>query len=101
MTQFRKEMENSYETETPLRYYDIFQCLHELFLKQASLLPGNPAVLDSNDALNYGELNELSNRIALAIVQKGVAPGSFVGLCASRSLHSVAGMVGILKAGCA
>ena len=101
MTQFRKEMENSCETETPLRYYDIFQCLHELFLKQASLLPGNPAVLDSNDALNYEELNELSNRIALAIVQQGIVPGSFVGLCASRSLHSVAGMVGILKAGCA
>lgn len=93
--------ENRYGIETPLRYYDSFLCLHTLFEKQACLCPEHPAVIDDDGTLSYGELNENACRIAQAIVEKGITPGSFIGLCTSRSSQAVSGLLGILKAGCA
>lgn len=101
MKQRITDIENRYGLETPLRYYDIFQCLHELFRKQASLYPDHPAVIDADGALTYRELNERADHIAGALIQKGIAPGSRIGLCATRSCQTVAGLLGILKAGCA
>lgn len=85
MKQRITDIENRYGLKTPLCYYDIFQCLHELFRKQAALLPDNPAVIDDSGKLTYGELNEAANRLARAVVQNGIAPGSFIGLCTGRS----------------
>ncbi|RXK84775.1 amino acid adenylation domain-containing protein [Chlorobaculum sp. 24CR] len=101
MKQQTTNIENRYGIETPLRYYDLFLCLHELFQKQAVLYPDHPAVIDADGALTYSELNERADHIADALIRKGIAPGSRIGLCATRSCRTVAGLLGILKAGCA
>ena len=101
MKQGTGDLENRYGIATPLRHYDLFQCLHELFRKQAVLHPDHPAVLDGAGTLTYRELNDAADRVAIAVIQKGIEPGSFIGLCASRSSRAVSGLLGILKAGCA
>jgi amino acid adenylation domain-containing protein len=50
-------------------------------------------------SLTYAELDGASNRVAAALVVRGVGPDVLVGLVADRSLASIAGMVGIVKAG--
>ncbi|MBV5326344.1 MAG: amino acid adenylation domain-containing protein [Chlorobium sp.] len=94
-------VENRYGVETPLHYYDISHCLHELFKKQASLNADNPAVIDGTGSLTYRVLDEEADNIAQAIVQRGINRGSFIGLCTTRSSQVISGMLGILKAGCA
>lgn len=101
MKQGTGKLENRYGIEIPLCHYDLFECLHELFRKQAVLHPDHPAVIDGDGTLTYRELNDAADRVALAVIQKGIAPGSFIGLCASRSSRAVSGLLGILKAGCA
>ncbi|NTW64401.1 MAG: amino acid adenylation domain-containing protein, partial [Chlorobiaceae bacterium] len=93
--------ENRYGIETPLHYYDISRCLHELFQKQASLYADNPAVIDGTGELTYRTLDEEADDIAHAIVQRGINRGSFIGLCTTRSSQVISGMLGIMKAGCA
>ncbi|MEL6150832.1 MAG: amino acid adenylation domain-containing protein [Chloroflexota bacterium] len=59
------------------------------------------AVRHGDEMLTYGELDACANRVAQYLLQNGVQPGTFVGLCVERSLEMVVGIVGILKAGCA
>ncbi|RLT97983.1 non-ribosomal peptide synthetase [Ketobacter sp.] len=59
------------------------------------------AVSCGDDALSYAELDNMSNHIAHALLEKGVAAGDRVGLCAERSIETIAALLGILKAGAA
>jgi len=50
-------------------------------------------------SLSYKELNELSDRIAAGLMQRGVQKGQAVGLLARRGVKTVAAQLGILKTG--
>lgn len=50
-------------------------------------------------ALTYGELDALSDQLAIALVHKGVEPDQLVGLHYGRSMEMIVGILGILKAG--
>ncbi|HEX7239395.1 MAG TPA: amino acid adenylation domain-containing protein, partial [Longimicrobiaceae bacterium] len=74
-------------------------CLHELFTAQASRAPDAPAVRVGDEALDYGELDRRSDRLAALLRRRGVGPETRVGLCAERGIELAVGLLGILKAG--
>ncbi|HEX2224762.1 MAG TPA: amino acid adenylation domain-containing protein, partial [Thermoanaerobaculia bacterium] len=73
--------------------------LPELFAIQVRRNPGAPAVVYGEGSLTYGELDELSERLARRLARLGVGPEVRVGLCTERSPELIVGMLGILKAG--
>ncbi|NWC72392.1 AMP-binding protein, partial [Pseudomonas sp. P7758] len=47
----------------------------------------------------YAQLNLRANRLAHALIERGVGPDVLVGLCMPRSVQMVVGLLAILKAG--
>jgi acyl-CoA synthetase (AMP-forming)/AMP-acid ligase II len=66
-----------------------------------ALTPGKVALIDAVGSVTYGELDGRSNRIANAIIDAGVRPGSHVGYLGKNSAEFFAIWMGINKAGCA
>ena len=54
---------------------------------------------DEHDAVNYGELNRVANRVARLLIDRGVAPGDVVCLSGTKSLYAFACMIACLKIG--
>ena len=75
------------------------KCLHELFELQAEARAGEVAAVFGPHSLTYRELNERANQLAHYLRRLGVGPDVPVGICVSRSVEMVVGLLGILKAG--
>jgi len=75
--------------------------LHELFSASAARHSGAVAVRDPGRGteVSYQELDRLSERVRQTLERAGVRPGDRVGLCLPKSIASVAGILGTLKAG--
>ena len=73
--------------------------LQHLLTDAAARQPKRPAVASAGGLLSYQELDQLSNKMARALVRQGVAPGDRVGLLATKSAASLVGIYGALKAG--
>jgi amino acid adenylation domain-containing protein len=73
--------------------------LQRLLTEAAAKQPRRAAVASSGCLLTYQELDELSNKMARALLRRGVAPGDRVGILATKSAASVVGIYGVLKAG--
>ncbi|GLV53939.1 hypothetical protein KDH_07900 [Dictyobacter sp. S3.2.2.5] len=73
--------------------------LVELFEAQVELHPEWPACTGTSGTLTYREANAWANRLAVALQKRGIAPNVLVGLCASRSVETLVGLLAILKAG--
>ena len=71
----------------------------QLFEEQAQTSPNNVAVSSGNQMITYGELNFQANQLALVLRKKGVRPDSLVGIIAERSIQTIVGILGIIKAG--
>jgi amino acid adenylation domain-containing protein/natural product biosynthesis luciferase-like monooxygenase protein len=76
-------------------------CVHELFEICVARCPDAVAVVDQERALTYSELNRRANRLAHSLIRSGIGPDRRVGLCMSRSLDMVIGLLGVLKASAA
>ena len=81
--------------------FPLHRCLHGLFEEQAALTPDKMAVVmdDGSSTLTYGELNLQSNKLASTLIETGLRPGAFVGLCMERSPEMLVCTYAILKAG--
>lgn len=77
------------------------KCVHQLFEELTALHPENTALIACDKTLTYGELNESANRIAHALINRGVTPGDIVAFKLLRRSYLIATMLGILKAGAA
>ena len=75
--------------------------LHKRFEIHAQKSPDSPALVSNGERLTYGELNEKANRIANALIKKGIKPNSNVLVMIHRNSDLIASILGILKAGCA
>ena len=75
--------------------------VHAPFERIARLAPAREALVCGGETLSYDALNRRANRIAHRLVALGVRPDDRVGLCVTRSVDMIAGMLGILKAGAA
>jgi amino acid adenylation domain-containing protein len=75
--------------------------IHGVFSEVAARTPERIAIMGDGAPVTYAELALRSDRIAGYLRDRGVMPGARVGLYAQRSAHSIAAMIGILKAGAA
>src|SRR5262245_15396413 len=67
----------------------------------AKLAPHKEAVVWNDVRITYGELNDLSNRVAHALVEMGIRPGDKVALNCPNLPYFPIVYYGILKAGAA
>jgi amino acid adenylation domain-containing protein len=74
-------------------------CAHELFEARAERTPEAVAVVSGDRRWTYRELNDHANRLARYLRGLGVGRDCLVGLCVERSPETIAGLLGILKAG--
>ena len=75
--------------------------LHKRFEKHVEETPDSIALVACDDTLTYSELNKKANRIANALIEKGVKPKSNVLIMLSRNSNLIASILAVLKAGCA
>ncbi|WP_407414725.1 amino acid adenylation domain-containing protein, partial [Methanobrevibacter sp.] len=75
--------------------------IHKRFELQAEKKPDNFALVSDGERLTYSELNQKANRIANALIKKGIKPNSNVLVMIHRNSNLIASLLGILKAGCA
>ncbi|MEU2665740.1 amino acid adenylation domain-containing protein [Micromonospora sp. NPDC007220] len=68
---------------------------------QARRHPGSLAVADDDERLDYATLERRANRLAHALIARGVRRDQVVGLHARRSAGLIVAILGVLKAGAA
>ncbi|WP_204038463.1 non-ribosomal peptide synthetase, partial [Micromonospora qiuiae] len=73
--------------------------LAALFEAQVAATPSAPAVEADGRTVRYAELNERANRLARALVARGVDPERMVALALPRSIDLIVGIVAVTKAG--
>ncbi|MGH3429166.1 MAG: condensation domain-containing protein, partial [Mycobacteriales bacterium] len=74
-------------------------CLPALFEAQVRATPDAVAVVFENDTATYAELNAAANRLAYALIARGVGPERIVALAIPRSVELVVALLAVLKAG--
>ena len=79
--------------------YPADQSIAELFRAQVSRAPDAIALASDGRRVTYAELDRWSDRLAVRLVEAGVAAGEPVGLLGERCLEVPVGMLAILKAG--
>src|SRR5256885_829125 len=75
--------------------------LIDLFSSSLAAHPERMAVSDDRGKLTYAELDAASNRVARALVDRGVRSGDHVGILLDRGAPVVVTMLGVIKAGAA
>ncbi|MEW5926734.1 MAG: amino acid adenylation domain-containing protein [Gemmatimonadota bacterium] len=73
--------------------------VHRLFEAQAKRTPGAAALGFEGGTLTYAELDARADRLAHALVARGVRPDGRVGLLLERSPEMMAAILAVLKAG--
>jgi amino acid adenylation domain-containing protein len=88
---------NSWNQTTKL--YSSPTLIHRMVEAQAHKTPSACAVEFYGEKLTYAELNSEANQLARHLRELGVASDTRVGICLSRSVSMVVGLLAILKAG--
>ena len=73
--------------------------IHHAVSHWADRAPDAPALSMEGRSLSWAELETGSNRLAHALLDRGLAPGDRVGIFMHKSLHLGVALYGILKAG--
>ncbi len=71
------------------------------FREQVRRLPGRPAVRSKETLLDYGDLDDLTDRLACELSRRGVGRGDCVGVLVGRDEMMPVGGLGVLKSGAA
>ena len=95
-----KDIELNNEYEMPVFDELDTPFLHKRFEKQVETKPDEIALVATDATLTYKELNEKANRIANALIKKGVKPKSNVLAMLPRDSNLISTILGIFKAGC-
>src|SRR5690242_14463780 len=70
----------------------------ELFEAQAAQTPGQTALVFEQHRLTYSELNHRADQLSNHLRTLGAGPDVLIGLFVERSLDTIVGLLGILKA---
>ena len=73
--------------------------IHHAVSHWADAAPDHPAFRMEGETLSYRELEAASNRLAHALIERGVRPGDRVGIFMHKSLRLGVALYGTLKAG--
>lgn len=73
--------------------------LHDMALEAAQHTPDSPAICSWDGNLTYGELDDLTSRLAKYLASIGVGPETFVLSCFEKSTWAIVARLAILKAG--
>ena len=73
--------------------------VHQLIEERVHMQPSSPAVCSWDGELTYGELNELSSKLADHLVGLGVGPDVMVPLCFEKSMWTVVAILAVMKTG--
>jgi acyl-CoA synthetase (AMP-forming)/AMP-acid ligase II len=76
-----------------------FGTLADVIRAQAIELTDKPALVDAKRTISYAELDELMDRIAVALQRDGVRKADVAAVCATTSVEYGATFFGILRAG--
>jgi amino acid adenylation domain-containing protein len=93
--ELRAELEEWNDTAADLPV----QCIHEGFEEQVAAAPQAAAAEYEGERLSYHALNRQANQIARWLAGLGAGPETPVGVCMQTSLHRLATLLGIWKAG--
>ncbi|HZF07637.1 MAG TPA: amino acid adenylation domain-containing protein, partial [Thermoanaerobaculia bacterium] len=96
LTAVERQQIREWNTTPPPRVSDL---LHRRFEAQAARTPGAVALIQGEREMTYAELNARANQLGHFLSQRGVAAGTFVGICLERSFELVIALLGTLKAG--
>ncbi len=77
------------------------QSIQSLFAAQVEKQPQATALAFEKDTMTYGQLNRKVEDIAAMLKTRGIGPSRIVALLLEPSFHMMAGLLGILRAGCA
>ena len=75
------------------------KCIHFFFEEQAVKNPDRVAVSFQKQFLTYRELDEKASLLACYLQSLGICADTKIGICLSRSLELIVGILGVLKAG--
>ena len=78
-----------------------FRFFHECITHFAQSQPGQEALVACDATYTYKEMDELTNRIANGLRQRGVETGDCIALLLPRTSRLILSMFGVLKAGAA
>ncbi|MFQ3680899.1 class I adenylate-forming enzyme family protein [Roseiflexus sp.] len=73
--------------------------VHDFLTNSAARLPNKVALVCDGRRLTYREIDQMTNRLARALVEHGIGRGDRVAIVAPNSVAAVAGIFAALKAG--
>ncbi|WP_405497091.1 non-ribosomal peptide synthase/polyketide synthase [Nocardia sp. NBC_00511] len=73
----------------------------EVFAAAVAAAPDSVAVRDREVQMSYDQLDRATNRLARALLARGVGPEGYVALGMPRSVSSMRGLLAVIKAGAA
>lgn len=76
-------------------------CVHELIIEKVRQSPDADAIDAWDGTLTYGQLDELSSRLAHQLISNGIGKGSIVPLCFERSMWMPVSALAVMKTGAA
>jgi natural product biosynthesis luciferase-like monooxygenase protein len=75
------------------------KCLHHQCEEQVYRTPDAVAVSFGEEQVTYAELNARANQLAHHLIKRGIGPETRAGICVSRSVEMIVGLLAILKTG--
>jgi len=75
--------------------------IHQIFAAQARFRPEAIALEKGDEQLSYGELEQRANQLAVLLQERGVTPGSMVGVSLPRDFELIVTLLAVLKCGAA
>lgn len=78
----------------------IEHCVHDVVSRIAADQPDKEAIYSTSESFTYGELDDISTRLAHHLIDLGVQTEDIVPTCFEKSAWTFIAMVAIMKAGC-
>ncbi|MFP1624869.1 non-ribosomal peptide synthetase [Streptomyces sp. 5K101] len=75
--------------------------VHAAFARIAAVRPDATALSDAERELTYAQLDDAATRMSAGLSERGVGPGSFVGVCLDRETDLVVTLLAVLRTGAA
>ncbi len=78
-----------------------FQAIADLVRHHAFARPRQPALVQGQRSVDWGQLHTMMDRVAASLQRDGIKPNQTVAICAANSLEYAAVFLGALRAGAA